>query len=172
MKYFIDPRGDDFFLICSFQSDYRVGYVVGRDTCYHVENGDSDEIAVVKTLDDVIPAIAAYYETNPPWKYESVTRYTKWTPFGPLHVEQDQSGQWVAYRHYHYPLLRNGQSASFATLEEAQQAADAHASEGYTSSETIYDGFAFRPSADPWQSYPCRIFARARWTASHAPRAG
>jgi hypothetical protein len=126
-------------------------------------------MAVVKTLDDVIPAIAAYYETNP-WEYESAKRYIKFTPFGPLYVEQDQSGQWVAYRHNDvYPLLRNGEAASFATLEEAQTAADAHAADGYPHSETIYDGFAFFPDCDPWWSYPDRLLKRTKWwAASHA----
>ena len=167
MKYFLEPRGDDLFLIVCFQSDWRVGWVVRRGEWYHVENVDSDEITVVKTLDDVIPAIAAYFETNP-WVYEDETRYTKCTPFGPLHVEQGQSGQWVAYRHYDCPLLRNGHSASFATLEEAQTAADAHAGDGYPNSETIYDGFVFLVK-DPWWSYPHRIRERAKWwTASCA----
>jgi hypothetical protein len=81
-------------------------------------------------------------------------------PF-PGKTETDwQSGQWVAYRHYDCPLLRNGHSASFATLEEAQRAADAHASEGCPNSETIFDGFAFLPNADPWWSYPNRIALR------------
>lgn len=158
MKYFIEQRGDNWFAIVGYHSDCCVGYVTLRDGRYHVENDDNDEIAVVKTLDDAIPAIAAYYEAIP-WVYESETRYTKSTPFGPLHVEQDQSG-WVAYRHYEYPLLRNGYSASFATLEEAQQAADAHAPDGYPSSETIFDGFAFLANTNPWLSYPNRIAVR------------
>ena len=67
-------------------------------------------------------------------------------------------------------MLRNGGSASFATLEEAQRAADAHASEGYPNSAMIYDGFAFLPNPDPWWSYPHRILERARWWAAlHAP---
>ena len=37
-----------------------------RNGRYHVENIDDEEIAVVKSLDDAIPALVAYYEKNPP----------------------------------------------------------------------------------------------------------
>jgi hypothetical protein len=168
MKYLIEPQGDDRFAILNDDADCCVGYVALRGTRYHVQNDNDEEIAVVGLLDDAIPAIAAYYEANPPrWESESETRYSKSTQFGPLRVEQDQPGQWVAYRNYDYPLLRNGQPAIFATFEEAQRAADAHASDGFPNSETIYDGFVFLPNADPWWSYPNRIAVRARWAASH-----
>jgi len=166
MKYFIEPRGDDCFDIVHDDADCCVGHVTLRGTRYHVRNVDSEEIAIVKSLDDAIPALAAYYQANPPeWEYESETRYAKLTQFGPLRVEQDKPGQWVAYRNYEYPLLRNGQPATFATFDEAQRAADAHAADGFPNSETVYDGFVFLPNADPWWSYPHRIAARARWPA-------
>jgi hypothetical protein len=169
MKYFLEPHGDNCFAIGNLVSDCAVGYVALRGARYHVENVDDEEIAVVGSLDDAIPAFTTYYEANPPrWERESATRYSKLTQFGPLRVEQDKPGQWVAYRNYDYPLLRNGQPAIFATFEEAQRTADAHASDGYPNSETIYDGFAFLPDADPWWSYPNRIAVRTRWAASHA----
>jgi hypothetical protein len=169
MKYLLEPRGDDYFGILSDVSDCCVGYVDLRGARYHVENDDGDEIAVVRSLNDAIPAIIAYYEENPPrWEYESETRYSKLTQFGPLRVEQDQPGHWLAYRNYDYPLLREGKPATFATSEEAQRAADAHAPEGYPNSETIYDGFAWLPDPDPWCSYPNRIAVRTRWAASRA----
>ena len=169
MKYLLEPRGDDDFGILNNDSDCYVGYVDRHGARYHVENVDCEEIAVVRSLDDAIPALVAYYEKNPPqWERECATRYSKLTQFGPLRVEQDQPGQWVAYRNYDYPLLRNGQPAIFATSEEAQRAADAHAPDGYPNSETIYDGFAFLPDADPWWSYPNRIAVRTRAAASHA----
>ncbi len=169
MKYFIQPRGDSSFGILNDASDCNVGYVALRGGRYHVENIDDDEIAVVKSLDEVIPAFVAYYETNPPqWERESETQYSKLTQFGALLVKQDQPGQWVAYRNYDFPLLRNGQPAIFTTFEEAQRAADAHAADGFPNSETIYDGFVFSPNSDPWWSYPNRIAVRTRWAASHA----
>jgi hypothetical protein len=171
MSYLIEQQRDDFFAIVHHHSDCIVGCVALRGARYHVRNIDNEEIAIVGSLDDAIPALAAYYAANPPqWEYESDTQCSKWTLFGPVLVEQDQSGQWVAYRHCNdYPLLQNGQPAIFATLEEAKQAADAHASDGYPNSETIYDGFAFLPNTDPWWSYACRIAVRTKWwTALHA----
>jgi hypothetical protein len=166
MKYLIEARGEGWFSILNDASDCYVGHVALRDRSYHVENVDNEEIAVVPSLDDAIPAIIAYYEKNPPrWERESVSQYNKLSQFGPLRVEQDQSGQWLAYRNYDYPLLRNGQPAIFATFENAQRAADAHAGDGYPNSETIYDGFAFLPNADSWWSYPNRIAVRAKQAA-------
>src|ERR1035441_9690567 len=146
MKYFLEPRGDDWFSIVNDDADCCVGYVDLRGARYHVQNDEGEEIAVVRSLDNAIPAIIAYYEKNPPrWKRESATRYSEETQFGSLRVEQDKPGQWVAYRDYDFPLVQNGNPAIFGTSEEAQRAADAHASDGYPNSETIYDGFAFLP---------------------------
>lgn len=168
MKYFIEPQGDDYFAIVNDASDCCVGYVYLRGTRYHVENVDDDEIAVVNTLDGAIPALVAYYEANPPrWEHENETRYAKLTQFGPLRVEQDQPGQWVAYRNYYDPLVRYGQPAIFPTFEEAQWAADTHASDGFPNTETIFDGFVFLTTASPWWSCPNRIAVRATWAASH-----
>lgn len=166
MKYFIEPRGGGSFGILNAASDCYVGYIALRDKRYHVQNVDSDEIAVVRSLDDAIPVIIAYYEKNSPrWECESETRYSKLTQFGPLRVEQDQPGQWMAYRNDDYPLLRNGQPALFATFDEAQRTADAHAADGFPSTETIYDGFVFLPNSDPWWSYPNRIAIRRKQAA-------
>ena len=115
------------------------------------------------SLDDAIPALVVYYEKTPPqWKRESATRYRNLTQFGLLRVEQDQPGQWLAYRNDNYPLLRNGQPAIFATSEEPPSY------HHYPNSETIYDGFAFLPDEDPWWSYPHRVAVRTRGAASHA----
>ncbi len=150
MKYFLEPQGDNYFAIGNHVSDCAVGHVALRGARYHVQNVDNDDIAVVNSIDEAIPAFATYYEANPPrWERESATRYSKLTQFGPLRVEQAKPGQWVAYRNYDYPLLRNGQPAIFATSEEAQRVADAHAPEGYPNSETVYDGFAYVPNQDP-----------------------
>ena len=66
---------------------------------------------VIKSIDEAIPAVAAYYEAHPPrWEPESDcspryaemgscrARYIKQTQFGQLWVDQIESGQWVAYR--------------------------------------------------------------------------
>jgi hypothetical protein len=168
MKYLLEPRGDDFFGILNNDSDCYVGYVALRRSRYHVQNVEGDEIAVARSLDDAIPALAAYYEKNPPrWERESARRYNELTQFGLLRVEQDQPGQWLAYRN-DYPLMRDGKSAIFATCEEAQRAADTHMRDDYPNSETVCDGLAWLPDLYPWWSSPNRVAVRTRWAASHA----
>jgi hypothetical protein len=176
MKYFLEPQGDNHFAIGNYVSDCAVGYVALRGARYHVENDDGDEIAVVKSLDDAIPALAAYYEKNPPrWEPESDSttygsnpdaparcgpRYIKETQFGPIWVDQVKSG-WVAYRNHH-ELLIDGNIATFTTCEEAQRVADAHLRDGYPNCETINDGFSWRHDPDiEWWTDPYRIANRA-----------
>jgi hypothetical protein len=137
-----------------------------------------DEI-VVNSIDEAIPALAAYYEANPPrWERESDctiryanmapcrARYIKETQFDPLWVDKIKPGQWLAYRNGHELLIDGGKIAIFATCEKAQRAADAHLLDGYPNSETIYDGFSWLPGGDPsnidWRLCPYRTAARAR----------
>jgi hypothetical protein len=179
MKYLLESRGDDYFGILNDDSDSYVGYVALRGARYHVRNDESEEIAVVKSLDEVIPAFAAHYEANPPrWERESDdtmryadmapcrARYIKETQFDPLWVDKIKPGQWLAYRNGHELLIDGGQIAIFATCEEAQRAADAHLRDGYPNSETIDDGFSWLPGGDPsdidWRLCPYRTAARAR----------
>lgn len=161
MDYFLEQR-EGYFVIGNADSDCCVGYVDPHGALYNVENDDEDVIAVVRSPNDAISAIAAYYESNPPqWKRASATRYAKFTQFGGLRVEQRHPGQWLAFRN-DLALLRNGQPAIFTSLEQAQHAADAHVREGYPNSATIFDGFAWLPDPDPWWSYPHRIALRDR----------
>jgi hypothetical protein len=143
---------------------------------YHVEiywRGKDHEI-VVKSLDDAIPAVAAFYEANPPqWEPESDdspryaqmgpcrARYIKDTQFGHLWVDQIESGQWVAYRMDYALSIDGGKIAKFATREEAQRAADAHFRDGYPNSETINDGLSW-PVDHEWWLCPYRLANRAR----------
>jgi hypothetical protein len=63
-----------------------------------------------------------------------------------LEVKQDQLGSsWLAYRNSDYPLLRDGEPAIFATLEEAQRAADAHVGDILPDFKANKDGFAWLP---------------------------
>ena len=144
MKYLLQ-KYDNEYVILNDDSDYQAGYVrplqlglVGPR--YRVQNDECDEIAVVKSINEAIPALAAYYEKNPPrWERESDgptygsnadapgrcgARYIKETQFGPLWVDQIKPGQWLTYRNDH-ELLTDGKIAIFATCEEAQRAADA-----------------------------------------------
>jgi hypothetical protein len=175
MKYLLEPRGDDYFGILNDDSDCYVGYVALRDARYRVRNDESEEIAVVKSLDDAIPALAAYYEANPPrWERESDdtmryadmapcrARYIKKTQFDPLWVDKIKPRQWLAYRNGH-ELLTDGNIAIFTTCAEAQRVADAHLRDGYPNSEIITDGFSWRPDPDiEWWTNPYRVAARAR----------
>jgi hypothetical protein len=157
MNYLLESRGDNFFGIVNADANVYVGHVSRRGGQYHVSNNEDEDIAIVKAPEGALPVIAAHYETHPPqWKRESAARFSKWMQFGELRVDQEQTGQWVAYRNG-FPLLRNGNPATFVTCKEAQHAADVHAREGYPNSETIFDGFAWRPDPDPWWSYPNRI---------------
>jgi hypothetical protein len=105
-----------------------------------VWNDECDEVAILNSINEAIPALLTYYEDYPPrWERESGTGYTKLTPFGLLLVEQDQFGPWSAYRYYtewYHPLLRDGKPAIFATAEEAQRAADAHVRDDYPNAVT------------------------------------
>jgi hypothetical protein len=150
----------DFFVGRVYPLDgqgFRVTADLAPDDC------DDDLVAIVQSLGDAIPALAAYYERNRPrWERKSATRYTEWTLFALLAVEQDQRGNWLAKRD-DYLMLRNGKPELFATREEAQRAADAHLLDYYPNSETVDDGLSW--VADPeidWRSCPHRVEARAR----------
>ena len=186
MKYLLQKYSDEYYVILNEDSDYQAGYVRSlklgmRGPRYSVENGKGDEIAVVKSMDEAIPALAAYYEENPPrWERESDglaylsnadapgrcgQRYIKETQFGPLWVDEIKPGQWLIYRNDH-ELLIDGKIAIFATCEEAQRAADAHLRDGYPNSEIIDDGFSWLPDTEiDWWSCPYRTATRARLAA-------
>jgi hypothetical protein len=159
MAYLLERRGNYYFSITNCDSNCALGWVFSNGGMYHVETDDEEFVVTVRTLDEALPALLAYYEKNPPqWKYKSATRYTKWTEFGDLRVEQESPEQWLAYR-TDCPLLRTGNPAIFASPEEAQRVADVHYREGYPNSEIIFDGFAWLPDPDPWWSYPHRVVA-------------
>ena len=120
-----------------------------------VNNEDCEEVDIVNSFDEVIPAITAYYEANPSrWEFEPRPdfwhtdikpygpRYMKESPFGPFMVFQIAPGQWVAFRNQ-CELLFDGKMATFATHEEAQRKADIHERDGYPNSKTLGDGYAW-----------------------------
>jgi hypothetical protein len=129
---------------------------------------------VIKSIDEAIPAVAAYCEANAPqWEPESDdsphyaemepcrARYIKDTQFGHLWVDQIEPGQWVAYRMGYALSIDGGKIAKFATCEEAQRTADAHFRDGYPNSETINDGLSW-PAHHEWWLSPNRLATRAR----------
>ena len=129
---------------------------------------------VIKSIDEAIPAVAAYYEANPPhWelkpRHNQVgpcrVHYIKDMQFGILRVEQTETGQWVAYRDGHGLSVAGGKIAKFATREEAQRAADVHCRDGYPNSEMINDGLSW-PVEYEWWLCPYRLANRARWAVA------
>jgi hypothetical protein len=140
-------RREDSFIIDNDGGAFYIGYVFLRDGRFHLwrsEHADEVEVAVVKSLDEVIPAFTTSFETNPPrWERESATCYTMTMAFGWLDVKQDQAGQWVVYLNSEVPLLRevslrrDGNPARFATREEAQHAAEVQVRDRDAPSERI-----------------------------------
>lgn len=179
----------DKYLLLQWGDDYRImnddaNFLVGgarplRDARFVVDALDNDydyvDVAIVNSLDEVIPAIAAYYEANPPrWSLDhdgdfwhgdvkpSVPRYIKNSHFGPLIVFEITPGQWVAYRNQ-CELLLNGKIATFATSEEAQRKADAHERESYPNSVSLDDGYSWSFSEEvDWPQNPHVVANRAR----------
>jgi hypothetical protein len=92
---------------------------------YRVRNAEGDTIAMVNSANDAIPALTAYFEKHSTWQRGSSIEYFKWTLHGLLQAKQED-GLWFVYRHASEPLMRDGEVATFATLQEAQRAADSH----------------------------------------------
>jgi hypothetical protein len=186
MRYLLQKHGDDRYDIANDDSDHLVasvyalrpgaggpGYRVQIEVPYR--DDDNPEF-VVNSIDETIPAVAAYYEQNPPrWQPESAfvlpyagmapcrARYRKKTQFGTLWVDQIESEEWVAYRMGYGLSSGSGEIAKFATREEAQRAADVHYRDGYPNSETINDEFSWLPDPEiDWRADPYRVANRAR----------
>jgi hypothetical protein len=152
-----------------------------EDSCYHVARvcplkrgsegppyrivHDEGEMTV-NSLQEAIPAFAAYYESHPPrWRRESATRYEKETHFAWMRVEQVGPGRWSASRDDE-PLMRDGKPVFFDTLQEAQRAADAHERQGYPNCNTVDDGLSWLVSCEWWLD-PNIVANRARLMVLH-----
>src|SRR6516164_650454 len=118
-------------------------------------NDCSSHVGVVGALSEAIPALANFYEKNPPqWKTENLALWWKVTQYGDLRVERDREGRWRAYRDS-YPMLRGAKPAEFRTDDEARSAADAHLLDLYPGHKPLNDGLSWQ--ADPevdWRSDP------------------
>jgi hypothetical protein len=153
---FVLLKNYDHYAIVNDDADFIAGRVYclnGQRGPYEVTSriGPSyqpDDIAVVKSLDDAIPTFIDYYEKNPvPWERESSAFYSRYTMFVCLWVEQDQQGDWLAYRN-DYPMLQGTKPARFATCADAQRAADAHERDFFPNAEVIDDGFSWQPDPE------------------------
>ncbi|WMT75426.1 hypothetical protein [Bradyrhizobium sp. Ash2021] len=172
MKNYLLFRNYDHYAIVNDDADFIVGRVRplnGREGPFSVEadlapDECDSEIAVVQSLVDAIPVLAAYYERNPPrWQRQGAARFVKLTQFALLRVERDKRGNWLAYRD-DYPMLHDGEPAFFATSEEAQRAADTHLLDYYPNFKPIEDGLSWLPDPEiDWRSCPHRVEARAHF---------
>jgi hypothetical protein len=164
--------------ILNDDADYIVGRVYplgGQQGPYRVTSSigpsyQRNDVGVVKSLDDAIPAFIDYYEKNPvPWERESRALYWRHTMFVYLRIEQDQQGHWLAYRD-DYPMLQNTKPAHFATCTDAQRAADAHELDLFPNAKVIEDGLSWLPDPEiDWRSVAYLAEEDADWrrTSSH-----
>jgi hypothetical protein len=164
----------NYYVIVNDDADFIVARVYplrGQQGPYRVTSDIGppySDVGIVGSLDDAIPAFLAYYEKYPlRWDrinhgYEKSTLYTR------LLVKQDQQGRWRAYRD-DYPLLRDGNPARFATVADAQRAADRHELDGYPNAKQVGDGLSWQPDPETdWRSVPHRVEERSnlQWIAS------
>jgi len=172
---FVLLKNYDHYVIVNDDADFIAGRVYplnGRQGPYRVRalvgpiGRDTTEAGVVNSLSDAIPAFLAYYKKYP-LRWDRVhNSYWKSTLFVNLTVEQDQRGDWLAYRE-NYPLLQNGKPARFATCADAQRAADAHELDLFPNAKAIDDGFSWQPDPEiDWRSIPHRVEERTNWQRS------
>jgi hypothetical protein len=172
---FVLLKNYDHYAIVNDDADFIAGRVYplnGRQGPYRVTapvgplDRATTEAGVVNSLSDAIPAFLAYYEKYP-LRWDRVhNEYWKSTLFVNLRVEQEEQGNWSAYRD-HYPLLQNGKTARFATCVDAQRAADAHELDLFPNAKAIDDGLSWLPDPEiDWRSVPQRVEERANWQRS------
>ena len=126
-----------------------------------------EEIGIVNTLEEAIPAFLYHYKKTPiPWERKKPALYWRHTMFVSLRVEQDQQGNWLAYRD-DYPLLENcAAPAQFKTCADAKRAADAHELDLFPNAKLIDDGYSWLP--DP--EIPYFAEESATWLRNNSDR--
>jgi hypothetical protein len=166
-----------YHVILNVEADFIVARVYplgGQDGPYRVTSGfgpsyQCSDVGIVKSLDDAIPALIDYCNKNPiPWEQESPALYSRDTMSVSLRVERDQRGRWLAYRDDH-PLLRDGKPARFATVADAQRAADVHELDMFPNAKVIDDGLSWLPDPEiEERSLPHQVKERGnqQWSAS------
>ena len=175
MTTFLLLKNYDHYAIVNDDADFIVGRVYplnGIKGPYRVTadvgplGRETTEAGVVNSLNDAVLAFLAYYERYP-LRWDRVHDcYWKTTLFVSLRVEQDQQGDWLAYRD-EFPLIRDGEPARFATCADAQRAADVHELDLYPNAKAIDDGYSWLPDPEiDWRSIPHRVEERARWQRS------
>jgi hypothetical protein len=161
---FLLLKNHDHYAIVNDGADFIVGRVYplrDQQGPYRVFSSFSpgyqrDPIAIVKSLDEAIPTFLAYFKKNPiQWERKKPALYWRRTMFVSLRVEQDQQGNWLAYRD-DYPMLENGFApAWFKTCADAKRAADAHELDLFPNAKVIDDGYSWLPDPElDWRSVP------------------
>jgi hypothetical protein len=161
MSFYLLERYDHYAIV-NDDARFIVGRVYptrGKNGSYKITSNlaspfeESDEIGIVTALSDVIPTFIDHHGRNPlRWHSVGQAVYRKDTMFVVLRVQQDQAGNWLAYRD-EYPLLRDGRPAQFASCAEAQRAADAHELDLFPNTSVIKDGLSWEPDPEiDWRS--------------------
>jgi hypothetical protein len=131
------------FQIVVFKFRQRLvgGYTVRRATVF---GNERQVIGTIKSFDEAVPTIAAYNEKHPPrWVGGAkAKRYEKYTFYGAVTIERQGRQEWTVERSGEI-LKREGAPATFATSDEAKQAADLHLQDGFPNSEPVDDGLSW-----------------------------
>jgi hypothetical protein len=128
------PHPDFYFMprwqeisVHSLQTNCDVGYIkIEAAKHFRILAADGDTIATTDTLNEAVDALTTYYEKPSRWRSDTPMEYFKCTLFGIIDVKQGEDGYWYVYRDSDHYLMRDGEAAAFASLEEAQRAADLH----------------------------------------------
>jgi hypothetical protein len=152
-KLRLQKQGDG-FAILNEHRDCAAGFISAR---YEVVDYHGQEIAVVRSVDEAVAALAAHLKATPPhWESGGTGRYIKLTHefCDSLEVEKTQDGRWIA--------LRNGCALGkadgpviFEAAAQARRAADLHADDGHPGSACDSDGLSWLTNAD--EEEWCRI---------------
>ena len=111
----------------SLQTNCDVGYIkIEAAKHFRILAADGHTIGTTDCLTEAVNTLTTYYETPSRWRSHEPMQHFKCTPFGFIEVKQDEDGYWYVYRNSDHYLIRDGEAATFATLEEAQRAADLH----------------------------------------------
>jgi hypothetical protein len=130
---------NDEIRVHSIQTNCLVGRIqVKGPGHYRILDAEGEAIGKTDNLVKAVDALTTHYERRSRWRSDSPTEYFKCTLFGMIEVKQNEDRYWYVYRNSDHYLMRDGEVATFATLEEAQCAADLH----------VRDPRIDRPSSD------------------------
>jgi hypothetical protein len=145
-KLRLQKRGDD-FVILNEHRDFAAGFIWAR---YEVVDYFSNKIAVVRSVDEAVAALATHLKATPPrWESGGTGRYIKLTHeyCDSLEVEKTQDARWAALRNG-CALGRADGPVTFETAAQARRAADLHADDGHPGSACANDGLSWLNNAD------------------------